>query len=218
MAKLLLGLGTTVLLLCTLSLILKNHKQTSEVKKDDTLTINIQPLDGIKNIDTAVKDFIKFYLKPLGLDTCKIKILPHKNSPDSVYNDAHTRYRASKLLNYLSNNTPMGEFTIGITDKDISTSIHGLSDYGIFGLAFLGNKKRACITSTYRLKYKKDLWKLMAHEFTHGFFSLGHCELDDSYCIMQDAKGKSPKFENKGYLCSQCMYEIDKKLNPSVYE
>lgn len=161
----------------------------------------------------AVKDFIESYLKSVGLDTCKIKILPHKNSPDSVYNKAHTRYRAAKLVNYLHDNTEAGEFTIGITDKDISTSIHGSDDYGILGLAFLGNKKRACITSTCRLKYKEDLWKLMAHEFTHGFFSLGHCEMDDPYCIMQDAKGKSPRFEIKVYLCTQCWCNIDRKLN-----
>lgn len=219
-AKLLLSLGIIALLL---GIVLPTRKNVSDVSKDtitenDTVIINIQPLDGIKNVDNMATDFKKYYLVPLGMDNYKINILPHKDTPDSAYNKAHTRFRATKVLNYLHDNTPVREFTIGITDKDLSTSIHGSDDYGILGIAFLGNDKRACITSTYRLKFKKDLWKLVAHEFTHGFFGAGHCDMDDSYCIMQDAKGKSPKFEDKGYLCASCWRKIDKKLNPSIYE
>ena len=205
--KLLLCLGIIAVLLG--SVFLMSKKQSCE---NTTVTINIQPLDGITDVSGVADELINNYFVPLGMKNYKIRILPHKNTPDSALNSSHTRYRAGKILDFLHKNTPQKEFTIGITDKDISTSVHGSSDYGILGLAILGHKNRACITSTYRLKYKKDLWKLMAHEFTHGFFSQKHCSADDDGCIMQDAKGKSPKFENKRYLCSQCVSEIEQKM------
>lgn len=184
---------------------------TESVAVDDTVTINIQPLDGVKSIEKYVEKFTELYLKSIGIKNYKVKVLQHKNSPDSTLNRARTRYRAAKLMNFLHNETPKKVFTIGITDKDISTTIHGAEDYGILGLSSLGYRKRACITSTYRLKHKSDLWKLMAHEFTHGFFSQGHCKRDDLHCIMQDAKGKSPKFEIKEKICSGCQAEINRK-------
>lgn len=205
-AKLLLGLGVIALLIFA---IIHFSKETSA--KNTAVTINIQPLDGIEDVSKVTDDFIELYLKPLGLKNYNIRILPHKNSPDSAFNGR--RYRAIKLMNFLHSDTKENEFTIGITNKDISTSIHGSDDYGILGISQLGYKKRACITSTYRLKYKKDLWKLVAHEFTHGYFSQRHCKADDNACIMQDAKGKSPKFENKSYLCSQCCHEVEQKMN-----
>ena len=184
---------------------------TESVAVDDTIRINIQPLDGVKYVAKDVEKFTEQYLKSIGIKNYKVKVLQHKNSPDSTLNRARTRYRASKLMNFLHDGTPNKVFTIGITDKDISTTIHGADDYGILGLSSLGYKKRACITSTYRLKHKSDLWKLMAHEFTHGFFSQGHCKRDDVHCIMQDAKGKSPKFEIKEKVCSICQSEINRK-------
>ena len=208
MGKWLLSLGIIVLLIGIAFLISNNLSSKTD---DATVVINIQPLDGIEDVSKVTEEFVKFYLEPLGLQNHEIRVLPHKNTPDSTFNTARTRYRANKIVNFLHYNTRPGEFTIGVTDKDISTSIHGSNDYGILGLSFLGHTKRACITSTYRLKYKKDLWKLIAHEFTHGYFSQNHCRADDDACIMQDAKGKSPRFENKCYLCPQCLHEIEQK-------
>lgn len=179
---------------------------------DDTVRIDIQPLDGVRSVEKHVEKFTEMYLKPIGFKKFKVCVLPHKNSPDSAYNDAHTRYRAIKLMNFLHDETEQNTFTIGITNKDISTSIHGADDYGILGISYLGYKRRACITSTHRLKHKKDLWKLMAHEFTHGFFNQRHCKMDDVHCIMQDAKGKSPKFEIKEKLCGECLSDITHKI------
>lgn len=175
--------------------------------------INIQPLDGIQNVDQVVKDFDNKFLKGLGFESYKVNVLPHKNSPDTVFNAAHTRFDAKKLLMYVHDNTPQGEFTVGITNKDIATARLGHQDYGILGLSFLGGKKRACVTSTYRLKHKDQLWKLMAHEFAHGFFGQPHCTVDDDLCIMQDAKGKNPKFESKPAFCSVCRDAINRKIH-----
>ena len=51
-----------------------------------------------------------------------------------------------------------GTVTIGLTHRDISTSIHGQYNYGIMGLSFRPGD--ACVVSTFRLKRKDDLWKV----------------------------------------------------------
>lgn len=209
--KLLLGLGITVLLLSTALLISRNLSNNKKVA-EDTVIINIQPLDGIKDVDSAVKKFEEQYSCMFN-KKCIVRVLPHKNTPKEVYNEAHTRFDAKKLLMYIHNNTPEDEYTIGVTDKDISTTRLGHKDYGVLGLSYLGGSKRACVTSTYRLKRNEDLWKLMAHEFTHGFFGIDHCIADEDYCIMQDAKGKNPKLENKFTFCEFCGGAIIRKID-----
>ena len=62
-----------------------------------------------------------------------------------------------------------------------------------------------------KFKTKKDVWKVMAHEFTHGYFSQGHCKANDPHCIMQDAN-KKPNFRIKSSLCDVCMEEVRSKL------
>lgn len=59
-----------------------------------------------------------------------------------------------------------------------------------------------CIASNHRLKNKKHLWKLVAHELNHAQ-GLPHCAPGDIHCIMQDAKGH-PKFHQQYHLCDQC--------------
>lgn len=157
------------------------------------------------------------YLKRIGLTNYQIRILPHFYSPYEgcgfcdieVYGQMQ-RLRADTMIKVLD--APKGEFTIGITDQDISCSVHGIQDFGVLGLSFLGHKYRSCMTSTYRLKDKRDLWKLMVHEFTHGYFSQKHCKADDPHCIMQDAK-KRPNFSIKDSLCRVCQEDIKPKLN-----
>ena len=89
---------------------------------------------------------------------------------------------------------------IGLTNKDISTSIHGQFNYGIMGLSYTpGN---SCVVSTYRLKRKDDLWKVTMHEFLHSR-GLPHCLDDNSSCIMQDAHGHNT-FYRKFTICKRC--------------
>lgn len=63
--------------------------------------------------------------------------------------------------------------TIGLTHRDISTSIHGQYNYGIMGLSFRPGD--ACVVSTFRLKRKDDLWKVTIHKFLHSR-GLPHCK------------------------------------------
>ncbi len=182
-------------------------------QKNNKLIINIQPIDN--NIDNIEETIDKFddYLKNIGLRNYEIRLCSISHAPNGAYiNYSYEdmdwwRFRADSLIKYLDNKN-RNEFTIGVTKSDISCTIHGVKDFGVLGLSFLGHKHNACVVSTFRLKNEKDLWKLMAHEFTHGYFSKGHCKADDPHCIMQDAK-KKPNFAIKDSLCNICREEIE---------
>ena len=94
--------------------------------------------------------------------------------------------------------------TIGLTHRDISTSIHGQYNYGIMGLSFRPGD--ACVVSTFRLKRKDDLWKVTIHEFLHSR-GLPHCKKDDLKCLMQDAHGKNTFYMKNG-LCQDCQKSL----------
>lgn len=182
------------------------------------ITVFLVPLDGIseKEIEKARKDFSEHFAEKQW-EPYIVTTLPHMFSPDTCLNDTKTRYRAKKLISMLENqykdtakniaqkNNPeaWAYYIVGVTNKDISTNIHGHSDYGILGLSYLRNHE-ASIVSTHRLKRHQDLWKLIAHEFCHGFYGAPHCPNNDPHCLMNDAKGGNPHFEIKDSLCIDC--------------
>lgn len=182
------------------------------------ITVFFVPLDGVSKADVEkLKDdfYEKFAEKQW--EPYIVETLEHMSTPDSCYNDTHTRFRANKIIKTLSKTYSKNckkkvqekypknwaYYIIGVTDRDISTNVHGKSDYGILGLSYLG-KEDASIISTYRLKRKKDLWKLATHEFCHGFYGCPHCKNDNPHCLMADAKGGNPHFEIKDSLCIDC--------------
>lgn len=90
---------------------------------------------------------------------------------------------------------------IGLTHKDISCSVHGKKDWGVQGLSLIpGN---ACVASTFRVKDRRDFWKVVCHEFIHTYFTYNHCPKDDPSCLMQAAKGH-PRYKGKNGLCPHC--------------
>lgn len=158
-------------------------------------------LQGLESLASKIEDetFIPFDFE--------ISILPKTALPDSCYYKPRGRYRADKLLRYLKQKYGRDHaYVIAVTDKDISSSIHGADDYGIQGLSYCpGN---VTIMSTFRVKNKKHLWKLAAHEFCHGFFKLHHCPRHDPTCLIKDAEGGNPHFELKATLCDSCIHSI----------
>ena len=149
----------------------------------------------------------------------KVEVLEHMVTPDSCYNGIRSRFRAEKMIRALSdkytqtamkkaeaNCSESWEYhIIGVTNKDISASVHNNKDYGVLGLSFMGSKLcNSSVVSTYRLKRKKDLWKLTVHELCHGLYNCPHCKRNDPHCLMADAKGGNPHFELKDSLCNEC--------------
>ena len=120
---------------------------------------------------------------------------------DVLMNDGHTRYRADKIIHSMAANANRHNIYIGLTHKDISCSVHGKKDWGVQGLSLTpGN---TCVASTFRVKDRRDFWKVVCHEFIHTYFTYNHCPKDDPSCLMQAAKGH-PRYKGKNGLCPHC--------------
>lgn len=131
-----------------------------------------------------------------------VESLPEKQMPKSAYYAPRNRYRADKIIalqreEYKNCNDIV---IIGVTRKDISTTVRGYTDYGIMGLSYKpGN---SCVVSSYRIPDRKNLHKVVLHEFLHSR-GLPHCQKDDPRCYMKDAKGKG-NIAIQEYLCESC--------------
>ena len=157
-------------------------------------------MDVSKQLKRALNEHMK------GLEVTGVEILPNKPLTEGLMNDAKTRYRASKILGQQQDLLKQpGDVIIGLTDKDISTSVHGYEDWGILGLSCL--KRPNCVISTYRVKDKSQFWKVVLHEFGHGFVGLPHCPNNDSSCFMVDANGK-PNLAPQHHFCDTCSKSI----------
>lgn len=189
-------------------------KKTSSTEDDsDTLCtcppesyvhIDLQPFgDFTQKEANQLKEELEKHLVPIYLS--EIEVLPQKDIPASCLYKPRNRYWAGKILGFLKQQNQGSDFvTIGLTHRDISTSIHGQYNYGIMGLSFRpGN---ACVISTFRLKRKDDLWKVTTHEFLHSR-GLPHCKKDNPKCLMQDAHGKNTFYMKNG-LCQDCQKSL----------
>ena len=131
-----------------------------------------------------------------------VVILPNKPLTDDLLNDAKTRYRAQKILDQQrGTRKERNDVVIGLTDKDISTSIHGQEDFGILGLTYVGMNNS--VISTFRVSDKSQFWKVVLHEFGHGYLGLHHCPNNDKSCFMVDAQGK-PNLAPQRHFCDSC--------------
>ena len=136
-----------------------------------------------------------------------VSVAENKQLPASCLYKPRNRYWAGKILGMLHAEHGGNDeiVTIGLTNRDISTSIHGQYNYGIMGLSLRPGD--ACVVSTYRLKRKDDLWKVAMHEFLHSR-GLPHCKKDNPTCLMQDAHGKNTFYMKHG-LCEDCKKRLE---------
>jgi predicted Zn-dependent protease len=133
----------------------------------------------------------------------KFEIMDPTHLPQSSYIKERNRYKVTPILNYQSTLLKGNEVIIGLTHKDICTSIHGVKDYGIVGISRLN--RQVCVVSDKRLKDKSLYWKPILHEFIHTFYGANHCPNDDPRCFMKDAKGHG-NFEIQNKLCDSCKH------------
>ena len=132
----------------------------------------------------------------------QFEVLPNKPLAEELLNDAGTRYRADKIINSLTKDDNGQHVIIGLTHKDISVSYKGRPDWGVLGLSLI--PKKACVVSTFRVRNRRDLWKVAAHEFIHTCFEYQHCPDDNPKCLMKDAKGRACAHERDGISARQC--------------
>lgn len=153
-----------------------------------------------KELERALSEHVK------ELSVTDVQVMPNKPLTEDLMNKGKTRYRASKILDQQQGLIKQpSDVIIGLTDMDISTSIHGYEDWGILGLSYLN--KNNCVISTYRVRDKSQFWKVVLHEFGHGFLGLDHCPNSDPSCFMVDANGK-PNLKPQRHFCDTCAKHI----------
>ena len=128
--------------------------------------------------------------------------------PNMAYYKLNNRYRADKILNWLSKTYP-GDTMIALTSYDISTTYGKIYDWGIFGLGSLVNN--TSVTSVYRFKNKNiedRLYKIILHEIGHSY-GLPHCSSDDS-CFMKAGDHTIKYIDNEEKkLCNKCKNKLN---------
>jgi archaemetzincin len=144
----------------------------------------------------------------------EVDVLNKGKMPSNAYYKPRSRYKANKVLDYLiAIKSNKYDKVLALTNDDISAEVKGYKDWGVIGLAYLGNS--ACIVSTYRLgkqkvssnTFKSRLAKASLHELGHTL-GLPHCDKAD-YCFMNDAKGKVSTIDRAGLtLCDHCQKQI----------
>lgn len=127
-----------------------------------------------------------------------LQLLPREPMPDMAYYQPRNRYRADSLIKWMRSRAKQNEVYLGITMQDISTTKGDNPDYGIMGLGY--QPGQACVASNFRVRNKKDFYKVAIHELGHTA-GLPHCP--DKSCFMRDAEGTDPTGEEKGF-CSNC--------------
>ncbi len=218
----LLVIGMATMLLCGCSQGCKEIKNGEMVEcvEDSTpccpplgYVIELQPLGDFsdKEAERLREEFVKQLALVFGDKTkaeldASICVRERKEIPASCLYKPRNRYWAGAILKMLHEEHGGNDeiVSIGLTHRDISTSIHGRYNYGIMGLSYRSGD--ACVVSTYRLKRKDDLWKVTMHEFLHSR-GLPHCKKDNPKCLMQDAHGKNTFYMKHG-LCEDCKGKI----------
>ena len=181
----------------------KTSKDT--IKTKDTkglLTIEVIPFEGMpSNIINSTFERIKLICP-------NVVLLKTIKFPINSYYKPRNRYKADSIICYLSSITPKNHVTIGLTNKDISTTKDNIQDWGVMGLGFMpGN---ACVASTFRLdknNLAEQYFKVAIHELGHTQ-GLDHC--NDEYCFMRDAEGKNHTNQETGF-CKKCKDVLLKK-------
>ena len=184
---------------CTTRTSNDNKKPVTKEKKYSVLTVKILPL-GKTN-----ESFSAEVYKDLKKIIDNVELLSHEEMPRSAYYSPRKRYRADTLIHLMSNRAKENEVYVGITMQDISTTKGDNPDYGVMGLGFRPGK--ACVASSFRLRDKKNFFKVVIHELGHTA-GLPHCT--DKTCFMRDAEGGDPTGEEKGF-CEKCKEYLKEK-------
>lgn len=167
---------------------------SSSAKKED-ITLCIQPFDDVSSITIVIlkKDMEKIFTN--------IEVKSPITFSDDLLNVSKTRYRADKIIYFLSGKTSSNCVTLGVTTKDISVTKGKYTDWGVMGLGFKPGK--SCVISSFRLKGKnkqEKLYKVAIHELGHTQ-GLNHCP--EKSCYMRDAEGKD-HLNEEVHFCEKC--------------
>ena len=171
-------------------------------------TIYLQPYDNFTQKEAKrLKVDLDKHIGEILDGAFTVEILPNKPLSDSFLGETRKKYRIDKLIDDLKGDADRHNIYIGLTHRDICRELkNGVVDWGVLGSSI--SAYHACVVSDHRLKHKRrDLWKVVTHEFIHTFYDYPHCPKDSTHCIMKDAKGHAD-FSNKHDLCGYCKDNI----------
>jgi hypothetical protein len=171
-------------------------------------TLYLQPYDNFtQNEAEKLKADLDNHLVEILYGVFEVRVLPNKHLSDSFLGETKKKYRIDKIIDSLKEDADNENIYIGITHRDICRDYkNGVKDWGVLGSSIADY--HACVVSDYRLMHKKrDLWKVVTHEFIHTFYGYSHCPKDSAHCLMKDAKGKAD-FSNKHNLCGYCKMNL----------
>lgn len=170
----------------------------SRKKKDDGeksvritfIACNQFPIKDLLKTQIAIEEYL---YKEFNI----VAMIEYDDVPETI-GKSGKRYNAEEIANHFqSDSFPL---TIVFLNEDIEQN-----GKGVLGISL--HPGNTCVVSSYRLKNKSDIWKLVAREFIHTYFDYSHCPNDNTNCIMKDAKEKV-NFDNIESLCSTCKREI----------
>ena len=216
-----------ILFLFMVSIVACNSK-TNNVNQTATKGKTVTAKD--KSVVEKTKPVITLYLQPyngfpqdkvqklqLDVQHCLDTLIPERkfvvklkdniDLPKSCYYKPRSRWRADSIIHY-QNRIDGKNYTMGVMSQDISTTVHGYQDWGVQGLGSMPGKN--AVVSSFRVKNKALLYKVVVHEFLHNL-GLDHCPYDDRSCYICDAD-KHPQLECQTRLCEHCKKELLGKI------
>lgn len=179
----------------------QDGNNTLSDNKTTSITIRLQPYDGfpktqLLQLQTDMQHCLDTLIPEKKF---KVEVLDEKTLPQSCYYKPRNRYRADSIIRY-QKTFQSPHYILGVTCKDISTSVHGYEDFGVLGLSYRPGK--SAIVSTFRVYDKVMCYKVVVHEFLHCL-GLPHCPRNDRSCYICDAD-KTPQLEKQYRLCPEC--------------
>ena len=187
-------------ILLTLILVSCSHNPVNGFKE---LNVYLQPYNNFSTQEASIlqADIQNCFDTLVPEISVKVHLLEVETLPKKYINTARHRYRADSIIR---NQHPQSGYILGLTHSDISTTAHGINDFGVLGLSFCPG--HSAVVSDYRVSNKSLFYKVGVHELLHCF-GLKHCPNNDRNCYICDAN-KKPQLEKQIYICGTCKQKL----------
>lgn len=199
------------ILLCAVLLLLAgcigedNTSPPKQQHKAEVITVFLQPYNGypadkLKRLQLDIQHCLDTLIPELKFH---VDVLEERTLPSSFLYTPRNRFRADSIICY-QKSFPTHDYVMGVISSDISTTVHGVQDFGILGLSY--RPGRSAVVSSFRVKNKSLFYKVAVHELLHSL-GLPHCAQKDRSCYICDAD-KHPQLEKQTRLCEPCKKKL----------